>query len=110
MSLAEQTFCNLTRLLLQQADILNRCRHDIAKFEELCAVLRAHGINFAELLDVDDHEVNYYITPAHHGDYLELIETLSAMGAFRTRISDVCEIVNIEPESPTFWLRSAAIN
>lgn len=110
MSLVEQTFVDLTRRLLQQSGTLNRSRHDIAKFEELCAVLRAHGINFTESLDVDDHEVNYYIQPANHGDYLSMIETLGDIGAYRTRTSEACEIVNAEPDAPPFWLRSADVN
>lgn len=102
--LIEKTFQKSMRHIIAQTHALNMHRFDVGKFEELCAMLRSRGCTFEETLDTDDDEVNYHIYPAHSGDYLSMVEILCEMGAHRTRTGELCEIVNPEPDAPTFWL------
>lgn len=81
---------------------------DIARFEDLCAVLRQQGSSFEMSANVSTTGIEYGICPADHGDYLEIIEALAGMGARRTLVETfgpMCrDLVDMQPDAPAFFL------
>lgn len=110
--LISTTFHAIMREALDKAATLTAHRLDIAKFEELCAVLRQQGNAFTESLQVGVDEIDYAIVPDNHGDYLAIAEALAAMGAHRKIDPDMHmrDIINPQPDAPVFFLSVPFIN
>ena len=51
--LIERTFYESMRFVMQQSATLHKHRHEVEKFEELCAVLRLRGCAFKETLEAE---------------------------------------------------------
>lgn len=102
--LLETTTANIMRSANQQVSTLTTYQHDIALFEELCAVLRAQGIAFTETIEAEENDIYYHINPTNHGDYLEIIEAMGGMGATRFKCGHMAEIIHTQNDAPTFWL------
>ena len=104
--LFETTFADIMRCTLQKIDSLNNNRNNISKFEALCVALKQDDCKFTEVVDADELEVNYHLYPVTHGDYLIVLEAITNMGAHKTisTTNHMCDIINLEPIAPTFWL------
>ncbi|MFA5824789.1 MAG: hypothetical protein WC825_02320 [Gallionellaceae bacterium] len=101
--LIETAQLTIMRDALQRLDRLNKASPKVAKFEELCSVLREQGSVFLAKIDVQEFAIVYSIIPENYGDHLAIVEALSAMGAHRTP-GEVYDLINPEPDAPLFLL------